>query len=318
MKKRILVASLATIVLAFAALFIFRKSHDKRGSSALQLNETVSPVTPETFEESTRATRKDSKVAAAPTNGVAELSDVVTRHDGHNEVIAIGPITKPVAMNNRQLEYQVDVNYQIADLKGARAFFNQWVPRYGFMQSEAASGQGNGYLTLSVKVRSTNLYNALAELDAIGMLANERISVVDHTENSMLQQLLAEREQIRMRRRSTAVNQSGATSRNWQAAETLLAASEDKELQTRMEEWRISDRVQWATVTIHLTMPVVARTAAVEVPTFQNAFIGLLNLLLQFLYAAIYIVPIAALLWLAGRGALRLAPLLRNLWAVRA
>lgn len=81
--------------------------------------------------------------------------------------------------------------------------------------------------------------------------------------------MLAAREQIRLRRRSVAAGQNAAASRNWQAAETLLAASEDKELQTRIEEWRINDRVQWATITVQLTMPAVTKPAAIEVPLFR-------------------------------------------------
>lgn len=318
MKKKIAIACGATLILAIAAVLLMRKSHEARGTAAPQVKDSIPSVETAPSEKFGRESSGTLKASVAQEDGVGRASDVRTRNEQQPEIVAMGPITKPVTMNERQLEYQVNLNYQITDLKAARAFFNQWVPRYGFMQSETASGEGSGYLTLSVKVRSTNLYNALGDLDTIGTLASERISVVDHTENSMHQQLLGQREQVRMRRRSTAVAQNGATSRNWQAAETLLAASEDKEVQTRMEEWRISDRVQWATVTIHLMMPVVTKVAAVEVPAFQNAFIGLLNLLLQFLYAAIYIFPIAALLWLAGRVALRRLPVLRNLWVARA
>lgn len=127
----------------------------------------------------------------------------------------------------------------------------------------------------------------------------------------MLRALAAAREALRMRRRNTALQQGGAQSKKWQAAENLLAASEDNELQKRMEEWRINDRTAWATVTIALAMPVVAQVATIEVPHFGNAFVGVLNLLLQLLYAAIYLVPAGVVAWLLWLGVVKIGERLR-------
>jgi hypothetical protein len=146
--------------------------------------------------------------AAAPTANARRTKDALIHQEGHNQVLAMGPVYKPAQQTDRRLEYQVNLNYQINDLKGARAFFNQWIPRFGFLQNESASGQGDGHMTLSVRVRSANLYTALSELDAIGTLAHEQINVVDHTENAVYQQMLAAREQIRLRRRSVAAGQN--------------------------------------------------------------------------------------------------------------
>lgn len=167
-------------------------------------------------------------------------------------------------------------------------------------------------MTLSVRVRSSNLYAALNDLDAIGALTSENITVYDHTENSVYQQMLAAREEIRNRRRSLANAKTDTGSKNWEATENLLSQSEDKQLQARMEEWRIGDRTGWATLKITLSLPVVVAPAPVEVPEFRNAFVGLLNLLLQLVYALIYIVPLVAIGYLAYRGALRIAPGLRR------
>lgn len=236
----------------------------------------------------------------------------------HADSIAFGPVFKPPAVAERKLEYSANLNYQINDLKAARAFFNQWIPRYGFLLSETASGQGNGYLALQVKVRSSQLYAALSELDAIGTLTSEHITVTDHTENAVYRQMQAAREEIRLRRRSNAAQQTGTGSRNWQAAETLLAASEDKELETRMDEWRINDRVSWATISVNLSMLVVTRTANIDVPHFRNAFIGVLNVLLQLLYLAIYVVPIGIIAWLVWRASLKIVAALRKTATPRA
>ena len=311
MKKKVIYISAAVAVVTITAVLI------SLGSNRLVLNtraefKRAEAAASEVEEEAASELRTQlSGSAAAPTANARRTKDALIHQEGHNQVLAIGPVYKPAQQTDRRLEYQVNLNYQINDLKGARAFFNQWIPRYGFLQNESASGQGDGHMTLSVRVRSANLYTALSELDAIGTLAHEQINVVDHTENAVYQQMLAAREQIRLRRRSVAAGQNALASRNWQAAETLLAASEDKELQTRIEEWRINDRVQWATITVQLTMPAVTKPAAIEVPLFQNAFVGFLNLLLLMLYAAIYVVPIAGLIWLGWRASLKIIPALR-------
>jgi len=311
-KKHVYIAATVAIV-GITALFIARNSGNSilGRHSEFKISEATSTEAEEDTVGSTRAQPLAS--AAAPAENFRRTKDALTQQEGHSQVLALGPVYKPAPQADRRLEYQVNLNYQINDLKSARAFFNQWIPRFGFLQNESASGQANGHMTLSVKVRSANLYTALAELDAIGTLAHEQINVVDHTENAVYQQMLAAREQIRVRRRTLAAGQNGAAARNWQAAETLLAASEDKELQTRIEDWRINDRVQWATITVQLTMPTVTKPAAIEVPLFQNAFVGVLNLLLQLLYAAIYLVPIAILLWLGWRASLKVIPLARSI-----
>jgi hypothetical protein len=120
--------------------------------------------------------------------------------------------------------------------------------------------------------------------------------------------MLAAREEIRKNRRSAAASQALVNSKNWEVTENLLSQSEDKQLQTRMEEWRIGDRTGWATLQITLSLPVTAVPAPVEVPEFRNAFVGLLNVMLQLIYALIYIVPLVAIGYLGYRGILRLAP----------
>lgn len=240
---------------------------------------------------------------AAPPLSYREKTD---RSAGDAEVTPIGPSFKPVASTERRLEYSVNLSYQITDLRNARAFFNQWIPRYGFLLSERASGLEGGYLSLQVKIRSAQLYQALSELDSIGILVSEQISVTDHTEAGVLRRLTAAREELRLRRRSLSLQRAGAQSKNWQAAENLLAASEDKEVQNRIDEWRINDRTAWATVTIALAMPVLRQTATIQVPHFRNAFVGVLNVLLQALYLSIYLIPLVLVAWLLWRGVQRI------------
>lgn len=237
----------------------------------------------------------------------ASLDKVFIPTDGSRE-----PGTSVSGGHARKLEYNLAVHYQIDSLKSARAFFNQWIPRYGFLLQETASGDSNGHMTLRVRVRSGNLYAALGDLDAIGKLTSENISVQDHTENAVYQQMLAAREDIRNRRRALANANTGTASANWQATENLLSQSEDKQLATRMEEWRIHDRIGWATLSITLSLPATPYVAPVEVPHFRNAFVGLLNLLLQLVYLGIYLIPIGIMVWLIWRASLKVIPALRR------
>ncbi|AFM12703.1 DUF4349 domain-containing protein [Turneriella parva] len=313
MKKKILITSGLVAAIVIVALTFNRAANNFRQIKLGEFKKSESPASATAEEDSDEIRLNAATATAAPLAGSRREKDVAKNQQGHEPLLPLGPVFKPAVSSERRLEYRANLTYQIADLKAARAFFNQWIPRYGFLQSETASAHDNGYLTLTVKVRSSGLYAALAELDAIGTLAAENISVVDHTENAVYQQMLAEREQIRLRRRATAAAQNSAASRNWQATENLLAASEDKELQTRIADWRINDRVQWATITVQLTLPAAVKPAAIEVPLFQNAFVGVLNVLLQLLYLAIYLVPIAALVWLGWRASLRIIPALRTM-----
>lgn len=256
------------------------------------------------MHEKKSANLAEAEEQSAGTVATAPLAyrDDADRRTGHAEVTPFGPVFKPVASAERRLEYAVNLSYQISDLKATRAFFNQWIPRFGFLLSENASGLHGGYLSLQVKIRSGQLYQALAELDGIGTLANEQITVTDHTEAAVVRSLSAAREEFRLRRRNAAVQQGGSQSKNWQAAENLLAASEDKDLQNRIEEWRINDRTAWATVNISMVMPVVAQSATIDVPHFRNAFVGVFNVLLQLLYLLIYLIPVSILGWLGWLG----------------
>lgn len=324
MKKKILIAAAIVAALAIALPFVFRlskrsetdyfatkqKHGNKKEAAAGYLAQTekdVDALTPNPAAAPERSRMADEE---AETRSAGEKL-----HDVRQEQPAqanLGKVFMPATSNERKLEYNLAVNYQIDSLKPARAFFNQWIPRYGFLLQETASGDSNGYMTLRVRVRSANLYAALNDLDAIGKLTSENIAVHDHTENAVYQQMLAVREDIRNRRRTLANAQTGTGAKNWEATENLLSQSEDKQLATRMEEWRINDRIGWATLTITLSLPATPYVAPVEVPHFRNAFVGLLNVLLQLVYLGIYLVPIGMIIWLVWRASLKVIPMLRK------
>lgn len=324
MKKKIIIAaSVAALVsLGITGAFFFRnKINLKKAESGGAARMASAPI--DVLEQkNARATDEESIGGESDTKTRAAASPSVTQNHRNKDFFAdrdgdLGKIFSPAIgqggpIHERRLEYNINAAYRIESLKSARAFFNQWIPRYGFLVNESAAGDQNGYMTLRVRIRSANLYAALNDLDAIGALTSESISVIDHTENGVYQQMLAAREEIRKNRRSAAASQALVNSKNWEVTENLLSQSEDKQLQTRMEEWRIGDRTGWATLQITLSLPVTAVPAPVEVPEFRNAFVGLLNVMLQLIYALIYIVPLVAIGYLGYRGILRLAPGLRR------
>lgn len=330
MKKKIIIAaSVAALVgLGITGAFLNRnKIHLKKAdgrasrmeSSAVEEMELKNATATEDGVfggESNTKTRAAASPAVAQNHRSKDFFSEdkrVADRDGDLGRIFSPAIGQGGPIHERRLEYNINATYRIESLKSARAFFNQWIPRYGFLLNESAAGDHNGYMSLRVRVRSANLYAALNDLDAIGALTSENISVTDHTENGVYQQMLTMREEIRNRRRALANANTSTGSKNWEATENLLSQSEDKQLQARMEEWRIADRTGWATLQITLALPVTTTPAPVEVPEFRNAFVGLLNLLLQLVYALIYIVPLAAIGYLGYRGASRLAPKFRRL-----
>ena len=144
-------------------------------------------------------------------------------------------------------------------------------------------------MQLQMAVRSSELYDTLKELDQLGELVTESITVTDHTENNFAQSLKAKREDLRIARRGGALTGDAAV-RNWTEREAQLQQSEDASDASQLEKWRIQDRVKYATISVSLRGP--ALPAAIQVPVYRNAFTGLLNLFLSFVYYLIYLLPL--------------------------
>lgn len=327
MKKNTILAALAAAIILPLILVsgCSKKSHEPSAPDNKQFyGASAGEKAVDAVEQEKTAREEDGKdrfartrAAAAPADKNLKAESKIAGYvqDERGDAQNLGKIFAPGINtgSERKLEYNLSVAYQVESIRAARAFFTQWIPRYGFMLHETATGSQNGYLSLQVRVRSANLYAALHDLDQVGNLTSENVTVTDHTENLVHQQMLAAREDIRQRRRLIANQSTSTAAKSWEATENLLSASEDKQISTRMEEWRIADRTGWATINITLSLPYVPAPAAVEVPQFRNAFVGLLNLLLQLVYAAIYIVPLVLVGYVVYRGVVRLVPAVRRL-----
>jgi hypothetical protein len=295
-------------ILAFASCSKFDASKKHESAAMAEDKESFGGEAPHAER------RSDGKDVLTKTAAAAPTSDIDDGNGRNRETgETLGKVFAPTAGSERKLEYNISANYRVDKLKTARAVFNQWIPRYGFLLHESASASGSGHFNLQVRIRSSQLYAALQDLDAIGDLTSENISAIDHTENAFRQRLIAAREELRRKRRANANLQTGTAVKSWQATETLLSSSEDKLLATELEDWKIQDRVSWATVNINLTLPVSSATTPVAIPHFRNAFIGLLNVILQLLYISIYAIPLLLLTYLTYRiMRLRILPAVRR------
>ncbi|TGL44603.1 DUF4349 domain-containing protein [Leptospira perdikensis] len=202
----------------------------------------------------------------------------------------LGQVFVPIQnTSERLLEYQVQLSYQTQDLIKTRKDLLTFITKYGFIESSSAVNTDSPYMNLRVHIRSEKLYDALIELDSYGVLLSEDISTVDHTEGMVWQKIKSNREKIRLGRRTNANNQTSGNSKNWEAIEEAITDSENNLDQSEHEIWKIKDRVKWATLNINFSSPIPPDK--IQIPTYKNAFIGILNVFLELTYYLIWMIP---------------------------
>ncbi len=187
----------------------------------------------------------------------------------------------------RLLEYHVSLEYQCADFQKARQELLAIVSQYGFIRSGRTDIGGTSSLNLGIAVQAKDLYRFLLDMDRIGKLSCERINVNDLTEQMVLSQRQARREDIRLQRKTRGLAGISAAARNWQTIEESIARSEDSQDQAEHRKWQVMDRVNWASVSVSLEP-----LGAVHVPPYKKALYELLDLVLWIPYALIYLTPI--------------------------
>lgn len=196
----------------------------------------------------------------------------------------VRPMEKAV---ERLLEYHVSLEYQCADFQKARLELLSIVSQYGFIRSGRTDISGSSSLNLSIAIQAKDLYRFLLDMDRIGRLNGERINVNDLTEQMVLSQRQARREDIRLQRKTRGLAGISAAARNWQEIENSIARSEDNQDNAEHRKWQVMDRVNWASVSISLEP-----FGAVHVPPYKKALYELLDLALWIPYALIYLTPI--------------------------
>jgi hypothetical protein len=204
----------------------------------------------------------------------------------------IGHFFVPMELaKERLLQYQIDLTYESRDLMKSRKSLLGIVPKYGFVKEAAASLEDTAPVVSSdVMVRSDKIYDALLEMDRVGILRAEKITVIDHTEEMVKQDRTAKREQLRLGRKNLASVQVAPVAKNWKDVEESLEDSENKLDEADQAKWGIKDKVAWALVHVKLKGP-----DRIEVPHYGDTFIGLLNFLLKLVNVLIYLLPFAVI-----------------------
>lgn len=282
--NRIVALSLISIMALFPLLFCKRA---EKGAPAEEAPATMTRNAP----------GMQPKKAVDESDGSKEVDmDVEKKEKSRGGLV--GHFLAPMALaGERLLEYRVDLTYESMDLIKSRQEMLGIVAKYGFVKGSGASLESKkSFMASDVFVKSEKLYDALQEFDKVGILLAENISVTDHTENMVLQERKVKREQIRIGRKNAAAGQVTAAARNWNDIENSLEQSEDTLDGADHEKWKIKDKVAWAWIHVNFKGP--DQPGRIEVPRYTDAFIGVANLFLGFLYVLIYILPLGILIWL--------------------
>ncbi len=239
---------------------------------------------------------KSAKRAAAPARSgeIAAGDEAAPRGVGEERGLA-GHFIAPMDLaRERLLEYRVDLTYESKDLASSRRKILGAAANHGFVNKSTASLEYDSpYVISELYVKSNNLYKALEDLDAAGVLVAENISVTDHTEEMVLKNQIIRREQLRIARKNGAAVRIAPAAKNWNEIENSLSRSEDRLDESEHARWKIRDKVSWSLIRVTLRVP--DQPTRIVLPRYTDAFIGLANILLKLIYALIYLFPLAAL-----------------------
>ena len=198
--------------------------------------------------------------------------------------------------SGRYLEYTVNLSYKTKDLEKSRKLLLDVVSKYGFVKSSRASAAGDvPYMNAGIHLKAEDLYAALKELDALGELKSANMRSTDHTENMFWRGIQMRREALRLRRKA-GFGRIAPTSKNWVHRNRSLEQSENNEDKARFERWKMRDRTSWAKVTVNLSGPDLP--AAVRVPNYRKALVGLVNMALGISYGLVWLSPLFVLIGL--------------------
>jgi len=217
----------------------------------------------------------------------AEKKDILTQDKPENN---LGKVFNPtINSTERLLEFRVILNYESSDIIKTRKELIQFISKYGYLANSSAVNSRSPYMSATIFVDSSKLYEALLDLDKLGVIQSEDITTIDHTEGMVWQKRKINREKIRLGRKNKANNQIDASSKNWSAIDESLTKSEDQMDLAEHETWKIQDRIKWATIQIQFSTPIPPDQ--IQVPVYKNAFIGLFNMFLELTYYLIWIIP---------------------------
>src|SRR5271157_3604040 len=136
---------------------------------------------------------------------------------------AFVPLSQSNIIKGRYLEYSLSLYYKTGDFKGSRLALMKLVQRYGFLVSASTDiSAPRDSVTVQASVKSDSMYDFLYELENIGSLYSENITVSDHTGEMVLEEIKSRTEKIRIERKNAAMGQITAARRTWEDVESSL------------------------------------------------------------------------------------------------
>lgn len=196
-------------------------------------------------------------------------------------------------VGERYLEYLVNVRYETKNFELSRKDLLDIVSQYGYLANASAGYENDRHsMTAQLNIKVAELYNVLKLLDRVGSLKSENVSVMDLTRDMVWNQRTTRRLKTRTDRIAKALGQVAAENKNWREREDALERSENALDQSEQGQWDVLDRIAWAKITVTVSGPRDIRP--VEIPSFRNALILLLNTFFRVLYFLIVVLPFAA------------------------
>lgn len=192
---------------------------------------------------------------------------------------------------DRYLEYRASLAYRTGEFRESRRKLYDIVSGHGFMSRASTSLMGDRpVLIVTFRAPREQLYDLLVKCDGLGVLKSESITVTDHTGQVFYNSLKKKRADARIALKRDALKRAG---KNWQKVQDSMENSENLADSTRFKKWKVDDAVDWSTVTVTVTgshqSPVPEE---INVPSFRNALVTALNLVLQVLYLFVVLLPL--------------------------
>lgn len=210
------------------------------------------------------------------------------------------PLIELNLLKDRLLEYRINLIFETNDFETSRKMFYEIVKKYGFIRDYELKSDSINEFNSEIWIKSDQISPFLIESEKIGNLTSESIDTIDLTKDQFITKVHLERERIRSMRRRAAMGNKNA--RDYSQREQALSDSENRQDQTKINQWEIQDKVLWAKVNILIHSK--HSQPSVGIPNFSGILHDLATIGLYIVYIALYVLPIGLLLFLiyiAGR-----------------
>ncbi len=198
-------------------------------------------------------------------------------------------------IDERLLEYNINLVYNSRDVLSSRIRLFNIISRYGFLlNSNTYTDTESPYMNVSFKAKTGKLYDMLTELNEIGILKNETVSVTDMTGDEIYRHIQEKREILLTKRREEALLNYNLSTKNYEQREQMLENSENRLDEVEYQLWQLEDRAEWSVVSVSIYSP--QKAVDISVPSFYNAFIYMINGVLIFVYGIIRFIPLVIIL----------------------